>query len=131
MAAKKKLYSRTKDPTLESQTFSVAFADFTITRHSTSKMVIEIPANIVDVTKVILNGKAFFKEGSVQKVIHVAPVKYMREHFEEVDSLHEVGYSKKGACEVVANKYNFNLESFRHQYYTRYANNKLSNELHK
>ncbi len=72
----------------------------------------------VDVVEV--NGHLYFREGTVRDVIRVAPQKYKNEQFNEVNDLQLLDhYSQKAALEKVADKYGFNYENFRRQYFAR------------
>jgi len=121
----KKTYRPNKEHLQTEEQFSVVFGGCEISRRSASKIHITVPTTVQGLMQVVVNGEVFCKEGSVREVTRIAPVKYQHGHFAEVDEHIDHGYSKKGACEMVAEKYEFNHESFRHQYYTRYANRKV------
>ncbi len=79
-----------------------------------------VPTTIEGLEQVVVNGKVFCSEGSVRTVTRPAPVIFTDEHFREVNRLRtEMYYSASAALEDIADKYNFNHESFRRQYYAR------------
>lgn len=125
MKSKPRTYHPETASTHQNELFEMSVGGFVVSRRSPSKVVLTIPAQTDEVTQVQINGVEFQKRGTIKEVIRVAPVKYLIEHFKKVDALVGIGYSKKGACDTVADQHNFNHESFRHQYYIRHASKKV------
>jgi hypothetical protein len=97
---------------------------FSVSQPLEGKVSIRLSPIMSDVSVVELNGVSYYREGAVKEVVLIAPMKYNVDHFREVDEYVQKGYSTKGACETVADKYGFNMESFRQQYYRRHGNEK-------
>jgi hypothetical protein len=103
---------------------SVLFGEFAIARPSMDNLRLQIPMDSRDIQVVVVNGESFYKEGAIVETIRTAPMIFSENHFYEVDVLVEKHYHTASACREVADKYNFNPESFRQQYYKRHASKK-------
>ncbi len=76
---------------------------------------------------ITVDGEQYTKGGEVTGTKQVAPVKYTKEHFHEVDVLMQQGYAKMKAIEEVTQRFDFNFsdEGFRKQYNKRHENIKV------
>jgi hypothetical protein len=73
--------------------------------------------------RVVVNGEVFHRNGSLHQVMRVAPIKYLRSHFVEVNKIViERYFTQEAALKEVARKYGFVYENFRRQYYERGGN---------
>jgi hypothetical protein len=104
----------------KTERFSFAFGDLKVVRRSEPDLVIEIPVGMESLQRVVVNGEVFYRSGSMNQVVHVAPMKYTDEHFKEVNELQRSRfYSTTASLQEIAEKYNFNLDGFKRQYYVR------------
>lgn len=100
--------------------FAVSFGRLDLRRRSELELEIQIPASLVALQRVVVNGEVFHRSGSLPEVVRVAPLKFSDNHFKEVNGLvRNHFYSTTAALSTVADKYGFNHESFRRQYYAR------------
>ena len=103
---------------------SLSLGSIVIIRPSVEELQVEIPTATESLDRVVVNGRVFQRDGSINQVVRVAPEKFTKGHFEQVDDRVQHGYSVTGACKDVAAENGFEPESFRQQYYRRHASRK-------
>ena len=102
---------------------SISIGSLDIARRSEAELVVHFPASVEMLQRVVVNGEVFYRSNSLVQIVRVAPIKYLRSHFVEVNKIViERYFTQEAALKEVAGKYGIVYENFRRQYYERGGN---------
>jgi hypothetical protein len=80
------------------------------------RLILDSPSELSRIEAVEICGALYTIEGVVREIVRVAPVKFLEEHYKDVEELINNGMRPMKAYQTVAEKYDFDVDSFRKGY---------------